>query len=238
MKKRNLTAAVSLALIVVIALIIILQWRASIDTPSISIPSPSVDMGDNGIKSGNTPLVADVDNVQELIASLERPDSYSRRYLIRTYWDGGGVEAQLTVYRKDERCLIIHEQNGIVKNTLFAGGKIHFWNDSEAAVTSANIKDVDLNTLDLYARLVFYEELLDVSKEDILDAADEVFQNESCIYVEYRHSERYVYRLHISVEKGMLVGAQVLEDGKTVYTLDSEAADFSAPEDDMFILPR
>lgn len=237
MKRNNFIVIISLALVALIAIIIFVQWGSSTNTPSISVPSPSASAQESDSINTSALLDIDADSVQALIASIERPDSYSRKYRVRTFWDGGESEAEITVYCNGEQYRIIHRLNGKETNILFSDGKRHTWYDDPNDVSTVDIDTLDKNSLDLYARLIVFEELLDVPKEDILGASSEVILNEICISVEYRHSDTYVYRLYVSIKKGLLVAAEALENGKTVYLLEADSPDISIPKDEMFMLP-
>jgi hypothetical protein len=238
MNKKNYFLIVTLAVIALISVIVILQFHGSTETPPIAIPSPSSSTQENSSGNSGDQLKVSADSVQELLESISRPDTYSRKYAVTLFFDGGEARADISAYRKNDMFRIIHADGIRVKNTLIANGTVSYWYDGSAAVFTAELEAADTNALDSYARLVFYDELLDMPKEDILDAAYEVVGGESCIYVEYRHSDLYTYRLYVSEEKGLLIAAEVLENGKTIYTLESEFSEITTPSDDMFILPR
>lgn len=240
MRRKNSFFAITLVLIAVIALIIVVQWQRDIETPSISVPRPEASMPGGSTGSENEPLEIQPDTVQALIASIERPDAYSRKYRVHIFYTGGDgeAEAEVSLFRKGGQYRITHTQNGRTRDTLFSDGNMYWWNDSTSGYKSAALSELDPNTLDMHARLILYEELLEIPVEDILEASSKTLLNEICIFVEYRHSDRYVYRLYVSVEKGLLVAAEVLEDGKIVYSLESESAEIGVPTDDKFVPPE
>lgn len=237
MKKKNFLLAISLSLVTVVIVVIVLQWRSAVETPPISIPSPSVSPGGDSLNSGDDLLEVNVDTVQALISFLERPDSYARKYTVTIYWEGGENSAEVTVYQKSGKFRMIETQRGGTKNTLISDGTVYIWREGSSVVKTTSLEDANAGLLDQYASLIVYEGLLELPKEDILDASHATYEGENCIYVEYLYKEIYTRKLYISVEKNLLIAAEILENGKTVYLMEPDYTDLTAPGDDWFTPP-
>lgn len=237
MKKQNIILTAAIVLLVVIAAVIVLQWQGDTETPSISVPSPVTESPGSDVDSSVNLNEVTTDTVQSLIALLSKPDSYSRKFTAYRYWEGGEAKEEVTVYQRNDQLRFIHAQNDRVKNTLIKEGTAYYWNDGSAGVKSVSFDKENLWQLDWYAGLITYEELLSLPVEDITDAAYESAEGENYIFVEYKHSEKYLYRLYISVDKGLLMSAEVFEDGSLIYSLESDFTELTPPGDDVFVTP-
>ena len=83
-----------------------------------------------------------------------------------------------------------------------------------------------------------YETILDLPMETIAAADYRSTSGINCIYVETAEDDLgYVQRYWVSVDTGLLVASERLQDGETIYRMASLTADLSTPSTDRFILP-
>lgn len=212
-------------------------WGNSVNTPSISIPSPSPDSSGDGAEENDNRLEVGTDTVQELLATLEPIDVYCRDCRLFTYWEGGEAEALISVWKDGDRFRVLHSQNDVDRNTMLLDGQLYYWYEGSKQVFTVPVSDDGDALLDDYARLISLDELMSLPKEDILDAGYEEKCGENCIFVEYRSGEDRLCRLYVSVDKGLLIAGEITEDGKLIYLLESVITDAKDPGEDIFKLP-
>lgn len=237
MNRKLIYGLCALFIALIIAIVAIRVWGGSVDTPSIVIPSPSPEAGDSELGGSANRLEVSPETVRELLQHVDRSDVYSRGYQLFTYWDGGEAEARVNVWQKGELFRVKHNQNNVIKNILISGSDVHYWYEGSKSVYSASLSDTGDDVLDDYARLITLEELMSLPDEDILRAGYDERDGESCIYVEYESDGNRVYRLYVSVNNGLLISAEVLENDSLIYLLRSVITESSIPSDDIFLLP-
>ena len=237
MKKANIILTITLVLIAAIALVIVFQWRSSIETPSIEIPIPSEDVTPNGTETSGNPNTVTPQNVQALIELIERPDSFSRGYTITRYYEETESQEKVTVYQKNGQYRFIHTRDQQVRNTLLLDGTVYYWYDGLYGIAATKLESGDILALDRYGGLIIYEELLELNPEQITLAAYELVHGENCIVVEYESRESTLCRLSISIDKGLLISAEISEDGVPVYSMTPDFTEITPPTDDFFAPP-
>ncbi len=174
--------------------------------------------------------------VQTVIATLERPESYSRRLGIDTYWSGGssGCTADVWVRTGAVRITLTGRDT---KNVLVTEENVHIWYDTDEVFTAARNKDESLfRSADAFDMLLTYEDVLALPKGSIKEARYDDFEGEYCIFVTAEdggYESEYV----ISVGTGLLVHAKKTSGGETVYEMTSYEMTLSAPDEGVFTLP-
>lgn len=236
MNKKLLYWLSALVLVTVLGIVAFIIWGGSVEPPPIAIPSPSASAGENGPGGSADRIEVDAEIVQELLSRLDQTDAYSRGYQLWTYWEGGSSEAAISAWRKGDSFRVSHRQNNVVKNTLVLGDQVHIWYEGSDQIFSARISDAGDDVLDEFARLLTLNELMAVPVENIISAGYEDRQGESCIFVEYEIGNRE-YKLYVSVDKGLLISAEAVEDGETIYMMESVLTESTIPADEIFQLP-
>ena len=237
MKKMNIILTITLVLIAVIALVIVLQWRSSVETPSIEIPVPSEDVAQNNEETSGDPNLVTPQNVQALIELIERPDSFSRGYTITRYYGEAEAQENVTVYQKDGQYRFTHTKGNRVRNTLLLDGVVYYWYEGQYGIAETKLESGDVLALDRYGGLIIYEELLQLDPEQITLAAYELVYGENCIVVEYEDGENMLFRLSISIDKGLLISAEISENGVPIYSMVPDFTEINPPSDDFFAPP-
>ncbi|NLW65273.1 MAG: hypothetical protein GXY26_03455 [Clostridiales bacterium] len=235
MNKKSSIIITALIAVIIIGAILFSVFHKPEETPTISLPKPD---SESGVGGENGLLSVNPKTVQAALGNLSRTEAYSREYKITSFWENGESTAAVKVWKNGDLMRIDHKQGKLTKSTLFTGDMVYRWYDDSAAVVSAPISEYDRNTLDRYARLITYEELADVPIERITAADYEQKLGENCIYTEYESEDgRYVNHMYVSVSNGLLVAAEILEDGKIIYSMSSVVTNPATPEDDIFIPP-
>jgi len=89
---------------------------------------------------------------------------------------------------------------------------------------------------DMEQSIPTYEDVLDLSVEDITLADYRTISEVNCIYVEVQQGE-YLLRYWVSVDTGLLVAAEKLAEDETVYRMGSLIIDQTEPTLEEFTLP-
>lgn len=182
-----------------------------------------------------------VDNVQAVIETLRRPESYSRTITVENFYtDGGSAVYVITTAVKGRDTAMKIDGSGYKKNVVLAGGKLYIWYDGDKDYYAgpADALGTEPGLSDEFQMVPTYETILALEKDSILDAGFTGFGGEDCIYVKYVSGELgYVTVGYISVKSGLLIGAEQFDGSSRVYSMI--ASDFVAEEPDgaVFTLP-
>lgn len=182
-----------------------------------------------------------VDNVQAVIETLRRPESYSRTITVENFFaDGGSAGYVITAAVRGRDTAMKIDGSGFRKNVILAGGTLYIWYDGDKDYYTGPAEDLgtEPGLSDEFQMVPTYETILALEKDSILDAGFTDFGGENCIYVKYvSGSLGYVTIGYISVKSGLLIGAEQFDGSSRVYSMT--ASDFVADEPDgaAFTLP-
>lgn len=171
------------------------------------------------------------DTVLSVLRPLSRADSYARELTVETFWEGGSSLETISVWAKGSSLRLVSDK----KNLLLADGNYWLWYSDDDRVLTG--KTEDSAQADRYQRILTYEDIL-TGQHQILDAGYTRLDGVPCIYVEYI-SGAFDYRdqLYISVENGLLIGADTMDGETLVYRMRSGETDISTPSDEVFAPP-
>ena len=149
--------------------------------------------------------------MKDIIASLQRQESYYRELTFELFSEEGGSEPNSTFEIKawtDDGCTMTTEtpSSGLVQHIIVKEGKRYVWygNDQRYRETPAEEKDRDLAQ-----RVLTYQDVIALPTENIVDAGHDEKNGKYCILVEYtEESVGYLERYWIEVESGLLVAAE------------------------------
>ena len=240
MGKRKFNA-ISIGFAVLILLTVALLGANSLRRSShIVLPAPagssSAGTEEPDSSQGTVRIEVRPDTVQAAIATLSRPARYGRVLTAEYFWSGGSAAAEASVKVDGSFCRVdLTGLDGRVRRSITDGQKTWIWYDSERSVYETAAGDIDP---DAEQRLPTYEEILALPVEDITAADYRTFSDIPCLYVETGERDGYVQRYWVSVESGLLVGAEKLQNGETVYRVaerpeespDVTTADFTLPD--------
>ena len=242
-QKYRTRVAVLISLIVVAAVLgsfgrtIFSSRTPSVVLPTIHPDSSSIG-GSDGPHSDTTPTVeVTVDTVQAVIASLDRSGSYYRQLSTQTFWPGGSGTTSVQVWVDDEytytRSVL---PSGQVRFYLTAQDTVYYWFSGSSTWLTA---PEDSLSPDLTQRIPTYEDVLALDTDAITDAGYGAYMDHPCIFVEAVQDELdYLERYWISVESGLLIGAETSKDGQIVYSVQaSSPIQTPCPTDTVFALP-
>jgi len=225
---RTLALMISAALFVV-ALIAVMAFFAADDTarggivlPTAANPSPSPDIYE---QTNNGFISVDRYNVARVIGSLSRPACY-RQTLHRSDFGGENWnQATVELLVMGEMHKISVTENYEVRNFLTNGEDVYLWYDDDAeSVTKLTVPD---NVRpDHIAGILTYEAIADYPAERILEIDFLQYPEENgepCLYIRVQEDSFVDSVFWINMSTGLLIRAEQLDEGQTVYTLQEQA---------------
>lgn len=181
-----------------------------------------------------TPLEVTPDTAQTVIATLSRATRYRRAVTVRRTWSGGDADTVLSVtvsgaWTRVDRPLY----DGAVRHAVTNGAVTYLWSDNGPEVVRMAAGTVSADNEQL---IPSYEDVLRLPKERIaLADYHRIESGIDCVYVETTQADNRSERYWIGVSTGLLVAAEILLDGNSVYWM--EAGEPQEPEPDAFTLP-
>ena len=242
MDRRNLNRVVTLILTAVIVLVG-LMLTGSLHRPArIVLPAETTTSGQpsdspENISGALTQVTVTPTTVQTAIETLARPELYRRTLNIQQGWnDGNGTwELSVTVsqpWTRTDRTLT----DGRIRHTVTDGESTYIWYNSETDLFTAPAGSI---TPDAEQGIPTYEDILLLPVEEIA-AADyqTIGEQVNCIFVETREDAYgYSLRYWVSVDTGLLVAAEKLQNGETTYRMWESAIDLAPILSAEFTLP-
>jgi hypothetical protein len=245
-KKRLALAIAVIALIAGAMLTSFGRSLFALNTPSIQLPVLSDDppTGSDS-QSEHTPyqkVEVTPQTVQNVIATLERSDSYYREVTIETLWEDGSSVTQVQVWVDGGWT---HSQmvlpSGAIRHDIIGNGTLYYWYEGSSTYCTVS---ADKFSSDLAQRLPTYETVLALDTSSITDAGYESRGDIPCVFVEVARDEvQTIERYWISVDSGLLVSAETDYNGQTIYRMSSYTpittpcpsnASFSLPDGTLF----
>lgn len=240
MSKRRFSV-LAIGFSVLVGLLVILLAVNSLRRSShIVLPRPESSSSEEGNGSGSDGIVrleVTPDTVQAVIATLSRPERYGRILRLESFWSGGSAVTQVSVrVDGDWSRTDLTRPSKQVRHTITDGKTTWIWYNSERNVYTAAAGDI---SPDEEQQIPTYEDILLLDPESITQADYRSLGDIPCVYVETAESENgYVQRYWVSVETGLLAGAERLQNGETVYRMSEQAdetvsvseADFKLPD--------
>ena len=207
------------------------------DTASVSLPSAAPESARPGA-AGETdsPVRAEVTagTVQAVVARLSRAESYSRTVTIETFWNGGSGSETLSQWVDGGSTLIRRDSDG--RNVLVsADGALYIWYAGSDGCYRGEAGD---GSADRWLRSLTYEELLSLPADAVTGAGYGDYGGVPCVWAEYvSGSLDYRSTVYISVDTGLLMGAETRDGDTLIYRMTSGAPDISAPDESLFLPP-
>jgi hypothetical protein len=242
-RKRILGIAAFAASFIALAAAILLlttagRGSAEFDLPDTPAHAASPDAVP-GAEDDPARVLVTPDTVQDVIATLARPASYSRDIMVESFWEGGFAVFNLSAAVSRGAVALRSAAGGVAKTVVVAGDRLYIWYAGDDAPYTAELTDGGALALaDEYQMLMTYEDVLALDKSAITGAGFALREGEACVWAEYV-SGAFGYRTtcYVSVALGLLVGATV-EDGETViYRMTAGACDLAEPDPALFRLP-
>ncbi len=211
-------------------------------TPSVELPMVESSAGTTGESSTSLsgqyqPVAVTPETVQSVIATLSRVSSCYRTLTVETFWTGGSWSASVEAWTdggwtRTSQTL----PSGAVRQELSGNGTLYYWYSGSRSYQTAS---ADAYTADLSQHIPTYETVLDLDPASITRAGYETRDELPCVFVETRleHPD-LVERYWVSVDNGLLMAAEMEQDGTLVYRMTSAGIITTpCPADASFTLP-
>lgn len=209
-------------------------------TPPVILPSLSP-LPSSAVSPGPSEdferLEVDVTTVQRVVATLERPESYTRTITVETLGEDGvfgSTTAQVTVdggWTQVEATL----PDDRVCHSIIGAGRRYVWYGRDAAWREYAAGE---RSADLSQRLPTYEDVLNAPAEQIAEASYELSGSLPCVYVAVEEPELgYLERYWVSVDTGLLVYAESSREGEVFYRMSGYTVETPATPGLSFTLP-
>ena len=228
-------------LVTAIAITVLAAVFVSFGLPALAGRTPQVTLAELDQPTAEEPgqqllpVEVNPDTVQSVIATLSRPESYSRSLLVTLYWgrDGSG-EQQVKLWADRGWTKTTVAVTGSVQHRLVGDGVLRLWYEGDKSWMEAPAND---RTGDLAQHIPTYEDVLKTNKNDITEASYVSREGKDCVYVEVRQGEDRSDRYWIETATGLLAFCETLEGEQTVYSM--KETDYAAPVSDVsvFALP-
>ncbi len=213
--------------------------------PEIVLPAP--DTSQSSSSSVPSPSASDqvqrvevkVDTVQSVIASLDRSPSYFREVELQSFWTPEHSTTTTVRTWVDDGWTRTTQilPSGLIRHDIVGDGTLYYWYDGERSWRTA---PADNCSADLAQHIPTYETVLTLDPRSITDAGYQLCGDQPCIYVQVKGEVAgYEDRYWISVDNGLLIQAETLEEGALIYRMTSFSPIQSLGAADMerFVLP-
>ena len=208
---------VTWGIVILVVLVVLLMLVSNLRRSSrVVLPdtNTSAEGGGDLPAEGGALTVVEVtpETVQAAIETLHRPEAYSRTVTVEYLWTDGQVRHSIT-----------------------DGETTFIWYNGESEVYTGPAGAI---SADAEETIPTYEDVLALSPERIVQADYRVVSDVRCIYAETAEDAwGYAQRYWVSVDTGLLVVAERLQKGETVYRMAALEADQTAPPAETFTLP-
>ena len=200
------------------------------ETSPYAAPSPPEGRG------GLVPAKVTPETVQAVVATLSRPDGYSRRLQVVSSWLGGEAAWQVRVWHKGTatRIRITPEAEGEPeKDVLILDKEIRIRYDGDERVFQSSAGSPALT--DALQLIPSYEDVLALEPGQIEEAGYVEQDGVWRILVAAREEPTgYLMRYYVSIETGLLEAADRMDGTDLIYSMRARQADLAAPEDEVF----
>lgn len=236
-RKYQTVLIVAIAVTVFAAVFVGFGLPALVEIPKVTLP----DISQESIEETDfLPVTVTPETVQEVIATLSRPESYygesqvklswssgnqgaSSAYLVQIWSDGGYVKTKL------------RPSGGSIEHRLVADGKLYIWYEGDRRWREMDAPD---GSADLAQRLPTYEDVLRLDPADITDAGYQSKDGTDCIYVQVHQKEINTLDCYwIETATGLLCGAETWEGETLVYEMKQTGLQTPLPQGVDFALP-
>ena len=232
---------VTWSIVILVVLEVLLMLMSNLRRSSrVVLPDTSTSAGDSAEQTsgGSAIQVVEVtpETVQAAIATLHRPEAYSRSVTVEYRWNGGSSMSEITVsasggWSRTDRTL----PDGQTRHAITNEETTYIWYNSETDVFTGPAGEI---SPDAEQTIPTYEDVLALAPEQIAQADYRMVSDVRCIYVETAEDDwGYVQRYWVSVYTGLLAVAERLQDGETVYRMAALTVDETAPDAKTFTLP-
>lgn len=239
--KKRRVSPVGVAFAALVLLVAIFLVRGSLRRPARVVLPGESGTSDAADPSGGTDanVIRRIEvapaTVQRAIATLARPENYSRTVTIERYYEGGSGVSVTTVEYADGWTRINAAVEGEeTRHVILGGGESVVWYGSDETYYSG----AAAISADEEQSIPTYEDVLALEPRRIVAADYRLLDRESCIYVETAPDALgYTERWWVSDGSGLLVAAEKLLGDVTVYRMSASGTETGGVTAQAFTLP-
>ena len=156
---------------------------------------------------------------------------------METLWTGGSSSSTVQVWMDGNwsHCRRVLP-SGVIRHDLVGGDTLYYWYESAQQYKTAPADEL---SSDLSQRIPTYETVLALDPDTITSAGYELRGGIPCIYVEVTQERPdRLERYWVSVDSGLLVSAELEQEGKLVYRMTAySSVTIPCPASASFSLP-
>ncbi len=241
-KKSKITPKTIAWCIFLGAIVIAVACAIVLPDNSASVTLPTGSAADSELVTEQTnydQASADIstDNVQQVIASLSRPEAYSASISNTLYWDGDWEEIEATQHVRDGICLTeYYDASGTVERMEAVDATQYYaWRRDS---TSYYVGAVGSVSADDTGMIPTYETVVEADPDSITEAGLRTVNGESCIYVTVEDADTdYSLTYWVSTVSGLLVQADYTRGSELVRSVAVSDIEQEEPAASLFVLP-
>lgn len=241
-KRRGSRNSIAGAFLVLIVLMVVLVTANGLRrTSHITLPSPSASLSpadSSGEAAVDAVIRVEVtpETVQAAVETLHRPEAYIRMMTVERFWSGGSGTVRVTVIVRGNLTRVdTAEVDGHIRHTITDGETTYIWYDNDRSLYTGVAGDI---SADQEQSIPTYEDILTLDANQITVADYRQFSDEDCIYVETGEDQYgYALRYWVSVDSGLLIGAEKLQSGERIYQMTAQPVSDVQPTQADFTLP-
>ena len=205
---------------------------------AITLPTGSADVSAGKEQAGyqlkDTNIT--VDNVQQVIASMKRPSSYSASVANTLYWSGSWQKINATTYVRDGVSVTEYKNAQETADHYIAirDNLYYAWRNGSTAQYTASTGSISADDTSM---IPTYETVVSANKQSISAAGERTVNGESCIYVTVQADNGYSLTYWVSTVSGLLIQADYTKEGDLVRSVVLDNIQSKEPDDAWFQLP-
>ncbi len=178
-----------------------------------------------------------VDNVQQVIDSLERPDAYSMAIDNTVFWDQDWSTCQVNRYVRDGVSLTeyLNTTQETERYEMIDGDTYYSWRVGKKKYHTGSSGSF---SADQVSMIPTYETILDADPSEITDAGLRTIDGVPCVFcVLLDEDSGYTITYSVSTVTGLLLQAEYTRGDELVRSVSVTALDTAPPDETLFTLP-
>lgn len=244
LRQIQLTPRFVVGIAVIVVLLIVVAAAIGLfggSSQSIALPSGSGESGPATVEEEQEFTLTDADvtleNVQQVIEDLKRPDSYSASIDNTVYWSEDWSTCQVNQYVRDGYYLteFYNTKQDVDRYEMIVDDTYYSWRVGNKKYYTARTGTV---TADQTSMIPTYETIVDADPDEIADAGIKTIGGAPCIFCEMKdEASGYTITYYVSTVSGLLARAEYTRDGQLVRSVAMTSLDQSEPDSKIFELP-
>ena len=243
-KRIMVITVIGIAIIAVALGVILLTSYMNRDSEAVDLPKTPV-ATEQPTETGMDTLdrvEVNRDTIQDVVSSLNRPDTYSRDIKIESYWEGGQAVYHIGVSVIDGMTsLLTHPPIGVEKRIIVTKDTLYIWytGDSQPFIGDIGSSGDESRAADEWQMLITYEDILELNTSDIIDAGYTQYDGADCVFAVYLSpmlGNTITY--YVSLELGLVIAAEEFDrSGTLIYSMKAGQCVIGEVDRDAFTLP-